>query len=194
MATHVACLIWSRTLKCSNTLNLQDFHCSVRLILRRQLRKMQNASNGKRKVSTNYLSGNHRLSVRVHATATPVQAVHARTERTIVNESAKRRCVSPALRKQLHFQEQSTTAKQQNTCLLCRCLTGKTKSSRQPEMTSIPLQLRANSRGAGETHCRVAGSFTIVLSVLTCRAWAGVAVACTLTDSLYKYSELSTGR
>ena len=39
----------------------------------------------------------YRLSVRVHATATPVQAVHVRTERTIVNEPAKRRCVSPAL-------------------------------------------------------------------------------------------------
>ena len=49
-------------------------------------------------------------------------------------------------------------------------LTGKTKSSRQPEITSIPLQLRANSRGAGETHRRVAGSFTVVLSVLTCTA------------------------
>ena len=98
LATHVACLIWSRTLKCSNTLNLQDFHCSVRLILRRQLRKMQNVSNKKRKVSTNYLSGNHRLSVRVHATATPAQAVHVRTERTTVNEPATRRCVSPAPR------------------------------------------------------------------------------------------------
>ena len=30
----------------------------------------------------------YRLSVRVHATATPVQAVHVRTERTIVNEPA----------------------------------------------------------------------------------------------------------
>ena len=41
----------------------------------------------------------YRLSVRVHATATPVQAVHVyRTERTIVNEPAKRRCVSPAPR------------------------------------------------------------------------------------------------
>ena len=51
-----------------------------------------------RKVSTNYLSGN--LPVRVHATATPVQAVslHVRTERTIVNEPAKRQCVSPAPR------------------------------------------------------------------------------------------------
>ena len=40
-------------------------------------------------------------------------------------------------------------------------------------------------RGAGETHRRFAGSFTIVLSVLTCTAWTGVAVACTLTDSLW---------
>ena len=40
----------------------------------------------------------YRLSVRVHATAAPVQAVDVRTERTIVNEQAKRRCVSPALR------------------------------------------------------------------------------------------------
>ena len=40
----------------------------------------------------------YRLSVRVHATATPVQAVDVRTERTIVNEQAKRRCVSPAPR------------------------------------------------------------------------------------------------
>ena len=36
--------------------------------------------------------------LRVHATATPVQVVHVRTERTIVNEPAKRRCVSPAPR------------------------------------------------------------------------------------------------
>ena len=40
-------------------------------------------------------------------------------------------------------------------------------------------------RGAGETHRRFACSFTIVLSVLTCTAWTGVAVACTLTDSLW---------
>ena len=39
----------------------------------------------------------YRLSVRVHATATPVQAVHVRTK-MIVNEPAKRRCVSPAPR------------------------------------------------------------------------------------------------
>ena len=52
----------------------------------------------------------YRLSVRVHATATPVQAVNVRTERTIVNEPAKRRCASPTPRKQLHFKEQSTTA------------------------------------------------------------------------------------
>ena len=31
----------------------------------------------------------YRLSVRVHATATPVQAVHVRTERKIVNEPTK---------------------------------------------------------------------------------------------------------
>ena len=37
-------------------------------------------------------------------------------------------------------------------------------------------------RGVGETHRRFAGSFTIVLSVLTCTAGTGVAVACTLTD------------
>ena len=53
----------------------------------------------------------YRLSVRVHATATPVQAVHARTERTIMNEPANRRSASPALRKELPFKEQSTTAK-----------------------------------------------------------------------------------
>ena len=40
----------------------------------------------------------YRLSVRVHATVTPVQAVHVRTERTIVNEPEKRRCVSPTPR------------------------------------------------------------------------------------------------
>ena len=45
----------------------------------------------------------YRLSVRVHTTATPVQAVNVRTERTIVNEPAKRRCASPTPRKQLHF-------------------------------------------------------------------------------------------
>ena len=38
----------------------------------------------------------YRLSFRVHATATPVQAVPFRTERTIANEPAQRRCVSPA--------------------------------------------------------------------------------------------------
>ena len=53
----------------------------------------------------------YRLSVRVHATATPVQAANVRTERTIVNEPANRRSASPAPRKQLHFKEQSTTAK-----------------------------------------------------------------------------------
>ena len=52
----------------------------------------------------------YRLSFRVHATATPVQAVPVRTERTIVNEPAQRRCVSPTPRKQLHFMKQSTTA------------------------------------------------------------------------------------
>ena len=51
----------------------------------------------------------YRLSVRVSATATPVQAVHARTEKTIVNEPAKRRSVSPPPRKQLHFTENTTT-------------------------------------------------------------------------------------
>ena len=51
----------------------------------------------------------YRLSVRVHATATPVQAVHARTEKTIVNEPAKRRSVSPPPRKQLHFTENTMT-------------------------------------------------------------------------------------
>ena len=52
----------------------------------------------------------YRLSFRVHATTTPVQAVPFRTKRTIVNEPAQRRCVSPAPRKQLHFKEQSTIA------------------------------------------------------------------------------------
>ena len=106
---------------------------------------MQNASNEKRKVSTNYLSGNHRLSVRVHATATPVQAAHVRTERTIVNEPAKRRCVSPAPRKQLHFQEQSTMAE-------TGVLTGKTKSSRQPETTSIPVTSESLEFSTGRKH------------------------------------------
>ena len=83
----------------------------------------------------------YRLSVRVHATATPVQAVHVRTERTIVNELAKRRCVSPAPRKQLHFQEQSTTAETTKYMSPAGAgvLTGKTKSSRQPETTSNPI-------------------------------------------------------
>ena len=40
----------------------------------------------------------YRLSVRMHATATLVQAVHVRTERTIVNEPAKWQYVSPAPR------------------------------------------------------------------------------------------------
>jgi len=50
----------------------------------------------------------YRLSFRVHATATPVQAVPVRTERTIVNEPAQRRCVSPTPRKQLHFMQSKT--------------------------------------------------------------------------------------
>ena len=53
----------------------------------------------------------YRLSVRVHATPTPVQAVHVRTERTIMNEPANRQSASPVLRKELHFKEQSTTDK-----------------------------------------------------------------------------------
>ena len=57
----------------------------------------------------------YRLSVRVHATATPVQAVHVRTERTIVNEPAKRRCVSPAPRK---FARNWDTRRLWLTCLL----------------------------------------------------------------------------
>ena len=81
----------------------------------------------------------YRLSVRVHATATPVQAVHVRTERTIVNEPAKRRCVSPTPRKQLHFKEQNTTAETTIQVSSAGVLTGKTKSSRQPKTTSIPI-------------------------------------------------------
>ena len=126
---------------------------------------MQNASNEKRKVSTNYLSGNHRLSVRVHATATPVQAVHVRTERTIVNEPAKRRCVSPAPRKQLHFQEQSTTAETTKYMSPLQVFLQEKRKAVDNQRRRVS-QLRANSRGAGETHRRFACSFTIVLSVL----------------------------
>ena len=154
---------------------------------------MQNASNEKRKVSTSYLSGNHRLSVRVYATATPVQAVHVGTEKMIVNEPAKRRCVSPAPRKQLHFQEQSTTAETTKYMSPLQVFLQEKRKAVDNQRRRVS-QLRANSRGAGETHRRFAGLFTIVLSVLTCTAWTGVAVACTLTDSLYKSSELSTGR
>ena len=155
---------------------------------------MQNASNEKRKVSTIYLSGNHTLSVRVHATATPVQAVHVRTERTIMNEPAKLRCVSPPLRKQLHFQEQSTMAETTKYMSPLQVFLQEKKRKAVDNLRRRVFQLWANSCGAGETHRRFAGSFTIVLSVLTCTAWTGVAVACTLTDSLYKSSELSTGR
>ena len=31
LATHMACLVWSRTLNCGNTLNLQDFYCSAKV-------------------------------------------------------------------------------------------------------------------------------------------------------------------
>ena len=82
--------------------------------------------------------------------------------------------------------------KQQNTCLLCRCSYRKKRKAVDNQRRRVS-QLRANSRGAGETHRCFAGSFTVVLSVLTCTAWTGVAVACTLTDSLYKSLELSTG-
>ena len=44
----------------------------------------------------------YRLSVRVYATATLVQAVHGRTERTIGNEWAKPRCFLPAPREFAH--------------------------------------------------------------------------------------------
>ena len=84
--------------------------------------------------------------------------------------------------------------KPQNTCLLCRCSYRKNEKQWTTRDDEYPSLIRANSRGAGEPHRRFAGSFTIVLSVLTCTAWTGVAVACTLTDSLYKSSELSTGR
>ena len=142
---------------------------------------MQNASNEKRKVSTNYLSGNHRLSVRVHATATPVQAVHVRTERTIVNEPAKRRCVSPAPRE--FARNWDTRRLWLSTAFRFSC-----KNTCRGDMYFVVSAVVLCSwkwscfRGAGETHRRFAGSFTIVLS------------ACTLTDSLYKSSELSTGR
>ena len=126
---------------------------------------MQNASNEKRKVSTNYLSGNHRLSVRVHPTATPVQAVHVRTERTIVNEPAKRRCVSLAPRKQLHFQEQSTTAETTKSMSPLQAFLQEKRKAVDNQRRRVS-QLRANSRGADETHRRFACSFTIVLSVL----------------------------
>ena len=130
---------------------------------------MQNASNEKRKVSTNYLSGNHRLPVRVHATAIPVQAVHIRTERTIVNEPAKLRCVSPAPQKQLHFQEQSTTAETTKYMSPLQVFLQEKRKAVDNQRRRV-FQLRVNSRGAGETHRRFAGSFTIVLSVLTCTA------------------------
>ena len=130
---------------------------------------MQNVSNEKRKVSTNYLSGNHRLSVRVHATATPVQVVHVRTEKTIVNEPAERRCVSPAPQKQLHFQEQSTTAETTKYMSPLRVFLQEKRKAVDNQRRRV-TQLRANSRGAGETHRRFAGSFTILLSVLTCTA------------------------
>ena len=88
----------------------------------------------------------YRLSVRMHATATPVQAVHVRTERTIVNEPAKRRCV---------FVFPVRTTAEEKCILLFR-----------------PLCFVPGSEAvfAGETHRRFAGSFTIVLSVLTCTA------------------------
>ena len=90
-----------------------------------------------------------RLSVRVHATS--FQCVHVRTERTIVNEPAKRRCVSPKLRKQLHFKEQSTTAKTTKASS-AGVLTGKSESSRQPNTTSMPIRSRSVGKGV-HTDC-----------------------------------------
>ena len=46
LATHVACLTWSRTLKCGNTLNLQDFHCSAKVGQKRRA----HISKGKRTI------------------------------------------------------------------------------------------------------------------------------------------------
>ena len=98
-----------------------------------------------------------------------LQAVHVRTERTIVNEPAKRRCVSPAPRKQLHFQEQSTTAETTKYMSPLQVFLQEKRKAVDNQRRRVS-QLRANSRGAGETHRRFAGSFTIVLSVLTCTA------------------------
>ena len=82
----------------------------------------------------------YRLSVRVHATATPVQVVHARTEKTIVNEPAKRRSVSPPPRKQLHFTENTTTETTRYRSPLQVFLQEKQKAvTGQPKATSIPI-------------------------------------------------------
>ena len=59
--------------------------------------------------------------------------------------------------------------KQQNTCFPCRCSYRKKRKAVDNQRRQVS-QLRANSRGAGETHRRFAGSFMIVLSVLTCTA------------------------
>ena len=101
-----------------------------------------------------------RLSVRVHATS--FQCVHVRTERTIVNEPAKRRCVSPKLRKQLHFKEQSTTAKTtKQRPPLQVFLQEKNKSSRQPNTTSMPIRSRSVGKGVHTDCwlCDISGEF-----------------------------------
>ena len=126
-------------------------------------------------------------------TATPVQAVHVRTERTIVNELAKRQCVSPVPLKQLHLQEQSTTAETTKYMSPLQVVFQEKRKAVDNQRRRVS-QLWANSRGAGKKHRGFAHSFTIVLSVLPCTAWTRVAVAYTLTDSLYKSMELSTGR
>ena len=102
---------------------------------------MQNASNEKRKVSTNYLSGNHRLSVRVDATATPVQAVHVRTEKMIVYERAGKptMCFTSAAKTASLPGTKHNGRNNKIHVSSAGVLTGKTKSSRQPETTSIPV-------------------------------------------------------
>ena len=117
-------------------------------------------------------------------TATPVQAIHVRTERTIVNEPAKRRCVSPAPRE--FARNWDTRRLWLSTAFRFSC-----KNTCRGDMYFVVSAVVLCSwkwscfRGAGETHRRFAGSFTIIFSVLTCTAWTGVAVACTLTDSIW---------
>ena len=103
---------------------------------------MQNASNEKRKVLTNYLSGNlEQCKIKIIIIITIDYQLECMLLPLQFKLYMLELRVSPAPRKQLHFQKQSTTAETTKYMSPAGAgvLTGKTKSSRQPETTSIPV-------------------------------------------------------